>query len=396
MSENEKRYRKPQNIITAIFFIISIIIAYQAYIYSGWQFVLLFIIGFFIGFTLFHARYGFATVYRHLVEDHITEMLRGHMIKFVVVTILFTLIFQFNIGLSGNLPDGAISPVTTGVVIGAFIFGFGMEFGSGLAPGRMNTAKGGRTALLFTASGFLIGATVGAVHFSFWNTSLPNGPQISLAKDTPLGFQGALLLQLIIFTLIGVGSYIYKRRTRPPALPPMPKGAGWTKFLFGTWPIWVGAVLIASLNAAVLVVQGSPWKLTAAFTTWGSKIAQHIGLNPSSWSYWGEEAPVKTLNQSVFLNNLSVLNFGVISGALITMSLAGLIRFSKIPPKLMITSLAGGFLMGYGACISFGANVGAYFSGIASFSLHAWIWALMAISGVFIAFYLEKKLQITR
>ena len=39
--------------------------------------------------------------------------------------------------------------------------------------------------------------------------------------------------------------------------------------------------------------------------------------------------------------------------------------------------------MGYGARIAFGCNIGAYFGGIASFSLHGWLWGVMAIVGTF-------------
>ena len=34
--------------------------------------------------------------------------------------------------------------------------------------------------------------------------------------------------------------------------------------------------------------------------------------------------------------------------------------------------------MGYGARIAFGCNIGAYFGGIASFSLHGWLWGVLA------------------
>jgi uncharacterized membrane protein len=37
--------------------------------------------------------------------------------------------------------------------------------------------------------------------------------------------------------------------------------------------------------------------------------------------------------------------------------------------------------MGYGARLAFGCNIGAYFGGIASFSLHGWLWGVMAIIG---------------
>ncbi|MGI9155085.1 MAG: YeeE/YedE thiosulfate transporter family protein [Marmoricola sp.] len=37
--------------------------------------------------------------------------------------------------------------------------------------------------------------------------------------------------------------------------------------------------------------------------------------------------------------------------------------------------------MGYGARIAFGCNIGAYFDGITSFSLHGWLCGVMAILG---------------
>ncbi|PYZ93352.1 hypothetical protein CR194_09170 [Salipaludibacillus keqinensis] len=46
----------------------------------------------------------------------------------------------------------------------------------------------------------------------------------------------------------------------------MPRGTSWTEILFRTWPIWIAATAFALLNAAVLMMQDSPWKVTAAFT----------------------------------------------------------------------------------------------------------------------------------
>ena len=40
--------------------------------------------------------------------------------------------------------------------------------------------------------------------------------------------------------------------------------------------------------------------------------------------------------------------------------------------------------MGYGARLAFGCNVGAYFSGIASGSLHGWLWFLAALVGSYL------------
>lgn len=384
----------PQNLFLVLLSFITIAAGTLSFIQSGWQFLTLFVLGWLIGFSLFQAKYGFASVYRQIIEDGNTVMLRGHMIKLMVAVSLFSLILSGNVAFFGETPEGAIAPITFGLVIGSFLFGFGMEFGSGLAPAAMREAKGGRTASMFTISGFLTGATIGAYQFSFWNTTLPAGPEISLAEDTSLGYFGAWAVFLFFFVLISIGSYYYKKSTRPPKLTPIPRGTNWTRNILTDWPIWVGAIILAVLNALVLLVQGSPWKFTGAFAIWGSKIADAIGLDPASWGYWGDQEPLPHLYESIFSVNLSVLNLGVLSGALMTMALAGLIRFGKVPPRVMIISLIGGTIMGYGATISFGANVGAYFSGLASMSLHAIIWTAMAITGVFTAYALEKKYRI--
>jgi uncharacterized membrane protein YedE/YeeE len=38
-------------------------------------------------------------------------------------------------------------------------------------------------------------------------------------------------------------------------------------------------------------------------------------------------------------------------------------------------------LLGYGARLAYGCNIGAYFSGIASGSLHGWCWVVAAFIG---------------
>lgn len=43
--------------------------------------------------------------------------------------------------------------------------------------------------------------------------------------------------------------------------------------------------------------------------------------------------------------------------------------------------LLGGLLLGYGARLAYGCNIGAYFSGIASGSVHGWLWLVFAFMG---------------
>lgn len=51
--------------------------------------------------------------------------------------------------------------------------------------------------------------------------------------------------------------------------------------------------------------------------------------------------------------------------------------------------LNGGLLLGYGATIGFGCNIGAFFGGVVSGSLHGWIWFVMAFTGTVVGIYLR-------
>lgn len=90
----------------------------------------------------------------------------------------------------------------------------------------------------------------------------------------------------------------------------------------------------------------------------------------------------KALQQSVFADVISVMNFGVVLGAALAATLAGRLALKKPQSKLaIVAAVIGGLMMGYGARLAFGCNVGAYFGGIASTSLHGWLWIVFALLG---------------
>jgi hypothetical protein len=52
-------------------------------------------------------------------------------------------------------------------------------------------------------------------------------------------------------------------------------------------------------------------------------------------------------------------------------AIGALAELTPSPPGLFL--FVGGSLLGYGARLAYGCNIGAYFSGIASSSLHGWL-----------------------
>ncbi len=217
---------------------------------------------------------------------------------------------------------------------------------------------------------------------------LPSFGTISLATSTGLGYGGAWLLSIILFGIITWITFIVERKKQPPKMATVPSAKGWKRILRGSWPLFAAAIVLAVLNALTLMTRGTPWGITSGFALWGSKIAQLLGVDVASWGYWqGENA--QSLQASIFADSTTVLNFGVLLGAFIASAAGGLFKFTSLNMKNVTASVIGGLLMGYGARLAFGCNIGAYFGGIASFSLHGYIWGILALGGTFIALYLR-------
>ncbi|WP_249869624.1 YeeE/YedE family protein [Oceanobacillus saliphilus] len=368
-------------IIGAIALLISVVMT------SGWVQGILYMIGLALGVTLLHARFGFTSAFRRLASVGNVQGLQAHMVMFAVATTLFAIILSTGFSFTGVTPAGYVSPVGVSVIFGSFIFGIGMQLGNGCASGTLYNFGGGASSMVLTLIAFIIGSTIGAYHFSFWMDT-PSLPPISLAESTGLGFFGAWFVQMALFALIyGITIKIAKRKN-PPSMKPLPTTSGWKKIFRGSWPLFTAAIILAILNALTLTVRGQPWGITSAFALWGGKTLQAIGVDVSSWGYFAG-ATGDALSQTVLADSTSVMNFGIILGAFIAATAQGTFRPKKFKPGVAGAAIVGGLLMGYGSRLAFGCNIGAYFGGIASFSLHGWVWAIMALLGTGLALFIR-------
>ena len=88
----------------------------------------------------------------------------------------------------------------------------------------------------------------------------------------------------------------------------------------------------------------------------------------------------------------SWLNFGIIAGALFATLAASQFKLKKIKGvRQIVAATLGGLLMGYGARLAGGCNIGALFSSIASLSLSGWFFAIFLFVGAFIGSKLLAK-----
>jgi uncharacterized membrane protein YedE/YeeE len=344
-----------------------------------WRQGALFLLGGALGLVLYHALFGFTSAWRVFIADARGAGLRAQMAMLAVAAVLFFPVLAQGT-LFGQPAHGEYGAVGVSLLVGAFLFGVGMQIGGGCASGTLYTVGGGNTRMLATLAAFIAGSALGAKHLPWWSAQ-PNIGAVSLIDK--LGWAPALALSLAAFAAIaGLTVLVERRRHGALGSGVETPRRGWRRSLQGPWPLLAGAVLLALGNFATPYLAGRPWGITSGFALWGSKILAATGVDVASWGYWQPAARARALQQSVFADITSVMDFGIVLGAGLAAGLAGKFAPSwKVPLPSLVAAIAGGMMLGYGARLAYGCNIGAYFSGIASSSLHGWLWLVAAFAG---------------
>jgi uncharacterized protein len=334
------------------------------------------VIGLGLGVALYHAGFGFTAAYRRALLEKDLSGIIAQAIMLIVASSLFAPLLSAG-EIFGHGVGGAIAPVGVAMLIGAFVFGIGMQLGGACASGTLFTVGGGNLRMVVTLVFFCAGSWWGTLDLPWWR-SLPALPPLALG--TVVGWGPAVLLQAAVLGLIVWVLHRLGGRARAPL---------WWNGRFsrdavlrGPWPLLLGGLALAVLNTAMLALTGSPWGVTWGFTLWGAKTAVALGWDPSGSAFWSEEWTRIALDQSILASTTSVSDIGILIGAGIAAALAGKVRPSwRIGWRPLAAAVVGGLMMGYGARLAYGCNIGAFFSGVASTSLHGWAWIVMALLG---------------
>ncbi len=164
------------------------------------------------------------------------------------------------------------------------------------------------------------------------------------------------------------------------------------KWLKNAWPYVTGAVLLSLFQIVTLATTGNPWGVSGVFANWGAWIYEAFGGSVDKWYYFSSDGAQATLNNGFLNHSGSWRNIGIILGALLAVLFASQFKIKKIKSKKQIVAASlGGLLMGYGARVAFGCNIGALFSGIASLSLSGWVFAVAMFGGAIVGSKLLVK-----
>jgi uncharacterized protein len=351
--------------------LLGLVLALVVFFLAGPRSALLVLIGLGFGLVLEGMRVGFAGPWRVIATERDG---RG----FVTLLLAIGLAALAAIPLLAAAPAeliGAHAPVGIGMIIGAFVFGTAMQLVFGCGSGTLVNAGSGNAIGAVALVAFIAGSFFGTLHLGWW-TGLGSLPVITL--QGVLGTTGGVVATLAGLATVGLVALAF---AAPGKRLPAPR-------------LLVAAVLLAGLATLNLLVAGQPWGIVYGLGLWGAKIAEAGGADLAATAFWSSPTHAERLRESVLLDITSLTNIGLIAGAFIAMrwrsdvapQVAGL-RWSS-----WAAVAAAGIVLGYSARIAFGCNVGAFFSGIATGSLHGWIWFAAAFAGSMIGVRLRPML----
>ncbi len=339
---------------------LPLLVALATFALAGPRAGLLVLVGLGLGLVLEGLRFGFAGPWRLIVVERDG---RGLLAQLLAIALVAAVAFPLLAANPAELAP-AHAPIGVGMILGAFVFGGAMQLVMGCGSGTLINAGSGNLVGLIALLGFIAGSFAGSLHLGWW-TGIASLPVLSLQDVAGAG--GGLALTLGGLAAVG-GAIAW--RAAPGKRVPQPR-------------LWLAAALVAVLALANLVIAGQPWGIVYGLGLWGAKIAQAGGAELAGLGIWAAPANAARLDAAILTDVTSLTNIGLLLGAFTAM------RWRADPgaPAARLTGLsyacvlAAGVVLGYSARIAFGCNVGAFFSGISTGSLHGWVWLAAAFAG---------------
>ena len=159
--------------------------------------------------------------------------------------------------------------------------------------------------------------------------------------------------------------------TRPATGPLGGALAAGYGLVFGRqWPAWVGGLLFGMLSIALFAWE-KPWSVADGVRNWGDWLLNSVDITD-------------TLIIDPHLYSTSVLNIGIIGGAFAAALLGRQFHVRGAPPWELFKGVIGGCLMGVGASLSFGCNIGGFFSATSALSLSGPMMMLGLLAGAIV------------
>lgn len=320
---------------------------------------LLFAVGIGFGAVLAGVAFGFTTGWRAWIRDRDPT---GFLAQLLAIAL--AMVVSIPLIASDSALTGAYGPLSVSLLLGAFVFGAAMQVADGCSSGTLYKVGLGNLFSVAVLPGFIAGSFLGAAHLDRW---LALGALPPVALPQAIGVLPTLLAQLALLGLIAAALWKFRRATTTRWQPRA---------------IYAGAALLALLGVLNLVVAGQPWGIVYGLGLAGAKVAGALGYDLAANAFWGRPAQLAQVEQTLLADVTTITNLGLLYGAFV----AARRRGTACPPaaatgRQWLAAVVAGLVLGYSARLAFGCNIGAFFSGISTGSLHGWVWFAAAFAG---------------
>lgn len=374
---------------------------------DGAKFLLYIGTGVCLGYVLVRGAFGFAGGVKRVYitgEGSLTNAL----IAMFTITTLVTLGIQWAqsqelvpMGPKGVFGIDNVYPVGLPLALGAFIFGVGAIMAGACASGCLTDIGEGYGRAMIAFVFFILFSVPGEIARAAIESS-PLGAAEIPAVHLPslLTYPGAMIACVIGYGIMYllVWGYEQKRKREghfeavntPPELRTLPSPADgrsdgatlyrfWHNLFCTRWSFLTSSVMLGILWIFVLVSTGKAWGVTSAFTTLDVQLLHLIGVDFDA--EWASKAN-KAVAGGLINDGGTVRNIGIVLGALYCLLLAGRFRLDlTFRGRDTVYYAIGGALMGFGARLADGCNIGALFSGLSVGSLSGWVFGLFLVLG---------------
>jgi len=406
--------KKTENII-GIIAILLLVVGAKFWLETDVLFFRL-LIGGGLGYTLARAYTGFAGSVNRAYRTGSAKLMRVMMFMFFF-TSLITVAFLY-----GNDPTSFniwIKPINLGVMLGGFLFGFGMSLSVCCASGVLTDIpqglpRAGLTLIFFMAGvffGFPLQNSADWVRESWISTFIGRETLGGVflpdyfRGDGMEGYLGALAVMALICGGVIYLTFLFekdqklKNKYKGHPMEKIQEELGsidlssfklfsketYEHLFVRPWTLMQGAIILSAIFALLMGVTRAGWGASQPYGYWFGKILMLFGFSPEALSEFTLMSP-GVFSTPFFQDQISVQNFGILSGAVIYLLTAGKFAESfsstlNITGKQAVLYALGGFSMGFGTRLANGCNVGALYTPIANFSLSGWVFLIFMVVG---------------
>jgi hypothetical protein len=331
-------------------------------------------VGLLFGFALQRGRFCMNSAFRDVIV-----MKDFTLLKAVGVAILVEMVGFAILALAGTINLNP-KPLLWGAnIVGGFVFGIGMVLAGGCASGITYRVGEGMVGAMSALVGFTLAGLMAAMGVlkplvdslqSTTKVMTADGKSLTLANV--FGVPHYLAAFGIAIVVIGIWFVLARRNkadeddfevARPASLTQRIFKRGWGWLATG---IVIGLIGIIAFPASAAAGRNYPLGITMGHVSVGKTLI--TGENALSWE--------------------SMLVIGVIAGAAIAALIAGEFKLRAPSAGTLIQTFSGGLLMGFGAVLSSGCNIGHILSGVPQLSLGSILGGIFIILGGWTTGYL--------